>query len=106
MLIVGGGGLLGGSTFAALRALTPIDNTMFAPISYSFADTGRCILTAQAVEGPYYVDEALGFERPHVEFGRVRRKAEHQLQVWIRRACLGVSSANGADVDTFVNGFE
>jgi protocatechuate 3,4-dioxygenase beta subunit len=59
MLIVGGGGLLGGSTFAALRALTPVDNTIFAPISYSFADSGRCVLTAQAVEGPYYVDEAL-----------------------------------------------
>ena len=31
---------------------------------------------------------------------------EGRLQVWIRGACLRVSSANGADVDTFVNGFE
>ncbi|MBI1210330.1 MAG: hypothetical protein GC190_02610 [Alphaproteobacteria bacterium] len=59
MLIVGTGAMLGGGAFAALRALTPVDNSKFTPVSYSFADTGRCILSAQAVEGPYYVDQAL-----------------------------------------------
>ena len=59
LIIIGGGSMLGGSTFAALRAFAPIDNSKFVPVNYSFAETGRCLLSAQAVEGPYYVDEAL-----------------------------------------------
>jgi len=58
-LIAGGATILGAGAYAALRALTPVDNSKFSPVSYSFAEDRRCILTAQTVEGPYYVDEAL-----------------------------------------------
>ena len=52
------------------------------------------------------IDEAIGVERAHVRLGRVRREAEHQLEVGIGGDRPRVRSVNGADVDALVDRLE
>lgn len=62
LIAVGGGAVavMGAAAYAVSRgALGPIDNSQFAPKSYSFEDSAACVLTARMTEGPYYIDEAL-----------------------------------------------
>lgn len=39
------------------RRFIETDNSGFDPVSHSFEDSGQCVVTAGAVEGPFYVDD-------------------------------------------------
>ena len=52
------------------------------------------------------IDEAIRLERAHVRLGRVRREAEHQLEVGIRGHRPRVRPVNGADVHALVDRLE
>lgn len=78
LIIAGGAVAAAGAGLYALLRGGRVDNTGFKPVSYSFEDTGQCVLSATMTEGPYYVDEALirrdiRDERPGVAF-RLRLK--------------------------------
>jgi protocatechuate 3,4-dioxygenase beta subunit len=61
-----GGGLLAGAGAAAyvfrdpiaVRLFTLTDNSAFEPSGLGVDETGRCTLTANAMEGPFYVNDA------------------------------------------------
>lgn len=60
--LLGAGGLFvvgatGCESFLRWR-MTRRDNSGFSPTSYSFEDTDRCLLTAEAIEGPYFIPRA------------------------------------------------
>jgi protocatechuate 3,4-dioxygenase beta subunit len=59
ILLMTGGAVvaLGAAGFVWLRQSTGA--TSAKPISFSFDDSDRCVVTASMTEGPYYVDEAL-----------------------------------------------
>ena len=39
------------------RRFIETDNSGFDPVSHSFEDSGQCVVTAGAIEGPFYVDD-------------------------------------------------
>jgi protocatechuate 3,4-dioxygenase beta subunit len=59
-LLVAAGGLLAAGTAGCQRFLhwqmTRHDNSVFEPTSYSFEESNRCLMTAEAIDGPYFIE--------------------------------------------------
>lgn len=73
------------------RFLTRYDNSGFTPVSYGLADDGLCAPTAEALSGPYFVDDAL--LRRDVREGRPGADLRLRLAVVDTAGCLPISGA-------------
>lgn len=96
-LLLGGGAMVaaGAGAYALVRGgLGAVDNSGFNPVSYSFDETGQCILTATMTEGPYYVDEAL--VRRDIRDGRPGTALRLRLKIVDAKTCEAMP---GASVD-------
>jgi protocatechuate 3,4-dioxygenase beta subunit len=95
-LLLGGGAIVaaGAGAYALVRGLMPVDNSAFRPVSYSFDETGQCVLSATMTEGPYYVDEAL--VRRDIRDGRAGTEFLLRLKIVDSKTCEAMP---GASVD-------
>jgi protocatechuate 3,4-dioxygenase beta subunit len=92
-LLLGGGAMVaaGAGAYGLVRVLTPTNNSGFKPVSYSFDETGQCVLTATMTEGPYYVDEAL--VRRDIRDGRPGVETLLRLKIADSKTCEAVPGA-------------
>jgi protocatechuate 3,4-dioxygenase beta subunit len=94
-LLIGAGGLLaaGATGCRALlgRYLSRYDNSGFAPVSYSFEDTDQCLMTVEAIEGPYFIERTA--VRSDIREGRPGVPLTLKLKVVRGDGCTPVAGA-------------
>jgi hypothetical protein len=90
MLMAGGAVVaLGAAGFAWLRQ--GAGGPASAPVSYSFDDSERCVLTATMTEGPFYIEEAL--VRRDVREQRPGKEFLLRLKVVDAKTCAALPGA-------------
>jgi protocatechuate 3,4-dioxygenase beta subunit len=92
-LLLGGGAIVAAGTgaYALVRGLLWAGSPQPKPVSYSFDETGQCLLSATMTEGPYYVDEAL--VRRDVRDGRPGKEFLLRLKIVDAKTCEATPSA-------------
>lgn len=92
-LLLGGGAIVaaGVGAYALVRGLLWAGGPRPKPVSYSFEETGQCLLSATMTEGPYYVDEAL--VRRDIRDGRPGVEFLLRLKVVDAKTCEATSGA-------------
>jgi protocatechuate 3,4-dioxygenase beta subunit len=92
-LLLGGGAIVaaGAGAYALVRGLLWVAAPQPKPVSYSFDETGQCVLSATMTEGPYYVDEAL--VRRDVRDGRPGTEFLLRLKIADAKTCEGTPGA-------------
>ncbi|MBL8783030.1 MAG: intradiol ring-cleavage dioxygenase [Alphaproteobacteria bacterium] len=95
-LLLGGGAIVaaGVGAYALVRGLMSSTRSAIKPVSFSFDETGQCVLSATMTEGPYYVDEAL--VRRDVRDGRAGQEFLVRLKITDAKSC---EATPGAVVD-------
>lgn len=90
-LLMAGGAVVafGAVSFAWLRL--GANGAGAAPVSFSFDDSDRCVLTATMTEGPYYVEDAL--LRRDVREGRPGTELLLRLKVVDAKTCAALPGA-------------
>lgn len=91
LLAAGASALATGCQPLLRRFLTRYDNSGFTPTSYSFEDGDRCLLTREALAGPYFVEDAP--LRRDIREGRPGAALRLRLQVADAADCRAIPGA-------------
>lgn len=97
-LLLGGGAIVaaGAGSYALVRGLMSVDSSGSKPVSYSFDETGQCVLSATMTAGPFYIDEAL--VRRDIRDGRPGAAFLLRLKIVDSKTCEAMP---GAAVDVW-----
>lgn len=74
------------------RRFIETDNSGFDPVSHSFEDSGQCVVSAAAIEGPFYVDDPV-LMRSDIREDREGLPLEVALRIVEADGCTAIAGA-------------